>query len=74
MGNLHNELSATYSIAGKPVYVVLCWQGKNPEDDPDRFYDIFDNNGICLNLGEPWHDDDRGVPSACEIETLFEVR
>mgnify|MGYP001132870119 FL=1 len=67
MGNLHNETVASYVINNKQVDVVLCWQGKEPEEDKDRFYDLYDNNGNCLNEGEPWHDDGGGIPSEVDV-------
>mgnify|MGYP003120416590 FL=1 len=71
MGKLHSETVASYMIDNREVDVVLCWQGKEPEDDPDRFYDVFDRYGACLNEGEPWHDDGRGHPTADDVATLL---
>ena len=71
MGNSHHELSAVYTINQKQYAVVLCWQGKEPEDDPDRFYDVFDMDGLCLNEGEPWHHDDSGIPTADDVATFL---
>jgi hypothetical protein len=62
MGKLHSETVASYVIDNREVDVVLCWQGKEPEDDPDR---------ACLNEGEPWHDDGRGHPTADDVATLL---
>lgn len=71
MGDSHTEISAVYTINNKQYQVVLCWQGKEPEDDSDRFYDVFDSNGICLNEGDPWHDDGAGIPTAEDVATLL---
>ena len=57
---------------GQSLEVVLNWKGKKPEDDPDRFYDIFDNKGACLNEGEPWHDEGEGVPTAKDVAILLD--
>tara|TARA_B100000131_G_scaffold45449_3_gene40649 strand:- start:835 stop:1071 length:237 start_codon:yes stop_codon:yes gene_type:complete len=67
MSKLHSETVASYVINNKQVDVVLCWQGKEPEADKDRFYDLYDNRGNCLNEGEPWHDDGEGVPSEIDV-------
>lgn len=53
MSTFHHELSAVYTINKKQYQVVLCWEGKEADDDPDSFYDVFDSNGICLNEGSP---------------------
>lgn len=66
MSKLHNETVATYVVNNRKIDVVLCWQGKDPEADSDRFYDLYEN-GVCLNLGDPWHDDGEGVPSLEEV-------
>jgi len=71
MGGLHNQCVAKYVIHGRKVEVDLCWQGDDPESDGDRFYDLYDEKGFCLNEGEPWHDDGRGVPTKEEIEDAF---
>ena len=68
-GALHTETVATYVIDGQHVEVDLCWQGKEPEQDADRFYDLFDADGVCLNEGSPFHDDGESVPT---IETITE--
>ena len=68
------ETIASYVINNKPVNVVICWQGKEPEADRDRFYDIFDSSGACLNEGEPWHDDGEGVPSEMDVREALQSR
>jgi hypothetical protein len=67
---LHSETVATYYINVTPYHVIMCWQGKDPAEDTDLFYDIYAGSGvhrICLNLGEPWHDDGSGIPTYEDI-------
>jgi hypothetical protein len=71
MSGIHSETVACYSVKGKRVDVDLCWKGKDPEDDPDRFYDLYDEHGICLNEGEPWHDDGSGTPTVDDVATFL---
>ena len=67
------ETVRTYKIKGRRIDVELNWEGKEPEDDPDRFYDFYDaDTGEHLNLGEPWHDDEEGIPSRNEVRILVE--
>ena len=66
---LHTKHVVTYDIDGQHVEIDLCWKGEVPEQDADRFYDLFDENGVCLNTDEPFYDDDEGVPT---IETITE--
>jgi hypothetical protein len=63
---------AIREIDGKNYSVVMCWSGGDPEHDTDRYYDIFDDTGRCINEGEPWHDDGLGIPTAEEIQTLVQ--
>jgi len=63
MAKLHSRTVATYRIFDKKICVDLCWQGDNPEDDLDRFYDFYDSEGVFLNEGNPWHDDGKGIPN-----------
>jgi len=71
---MNQETITTYNINGETIDVVLCWQGKEPEDDDGRFYDIYDDEGHCLNEGEPWHDDGKGIPSVSDVRWLIENR
>ena len=71
MGKLHTETVAQYKVGDRTIDVELCWQGKEPEQDKDRFYDFYDQNGALLNEGSPWHDDDEGVPSYTEVAEAF---
>tara|TARA_R100000322_G_scaffold141153_1_gene96869 strand:- start:954 stop:1169 length:216 start_codon:yes stop_codon:yes gene_type:complete len=71
MSNCHTETIARYLINGQYYFVTVNWQGKTLADDPNRFYDIFDSHGACLNEGEPWHDDGRGRPTYEDVETLL---
>ena len=59
---LHQKMVASYVIHGKTIKVDLCWKGDNPDLDGDRFYDFYDDNGDCLNFGNPWHDDIMASP------------
>ena len=70
MSKLHSEVVAKYKVNGHWFDVQLCWQGKEPEHDSDRFYDLYDEHGTFLNEGAPWHDDDNGVPSYAEIASV----
>ena len=70
MGNCHTETIAQYRINGRAYFVTLCWQGKEPEDDPDSFFDIFDEHGVCLNPGEPRHNNGQGVPTHDDVSAL----
>tara|TARA_R110002020_G_scaffold20094_1_gene68829 strand:+ start:874 stop:1095 length:222 start_codon:yes stop_codon:yes gene_type:complete len=63
MGKLHSEVVVKYKVNGRWIDVELCWQGKEPAHDNDRFYDFYDEHGTLLNEGSPWHDDENGVPS-----------
>mgnify|MGYP003637994946 CR=1 FL=1 len=66
---LHQETVATYTINEQRIDVDLCWKGDNPEQDGDKFYDLYDKEGTHLNEGDPWHDDGDGVPT---IELITE--
>ena len=71
-GELHSKHVVVYKIRGQRVAVDLNWQGEKPEDDPDRFYDLYDaDTGDCLNQGDPWHDDDEGIPSIEDVTELL---
>ena len=52
---MHAETVASFEADGRMVDVVLCWQGKEPEDDGEKFYDFYDAHGKCLNEGSPWY-------------------
>jgi|TARA_Y100000296_G_C4973588_1_gene157118 hypothetical protein len=67
---LHQDTVATYTINGQRIDVDLCWQGKGPKQDDDRFYDLYDKDGTHLNEGEPLHDDGEGVPT---VEAITDI-
>ncbi len=68
------ETVCTYDILDRRIDVELNWQGKEPEDDTDRFYDLYDaDTGEHLNVGEPLHDDGDGVPSREDIESIIQT-
>ena len=71
MNRSHNMRVATYTVGGKVIDIELCWAGDDPALDKDRFYDFYDDRGSCLNEGEPWHDDDLGVPSYEDVAAAF---
>ena len=71
VNKLHQEYVVTYTINGKKIAIDLCWQGDDPGLDKDRFYDFYDEDGNCLNLGEPWHDDGDGIPTEAEVLEVF---
>jgi len=70
MGNCHTETIARYLIDGQYYFVTVNWEGKALADDPDSFFDIFDQHGACLNLGEPWHNDGQGRPTYEDVSAL----
>lgn len=45
-----NELVATYRINGKKFSIFGCWDNDTPENEFD-FYDVYDEDGTCLNEG-----------------------
>jgi len=72
MSKLHSEVVTQYKMGDRTIDVELCWQGKEPENDDDRFYDFYDEHGACLNEGSPWHDDGDGVPSYAEVKEMLD--
>lgn len=69
--SFHNECIAKYWVGGRFIFVYKCWSGDNPKDDEDLFYDLYDDDGTCLNLGEPWMDDGAGPPNFKDISLSF---
>ncbi len=67
----HSKTVARFMVDGRELFVVLNWSGATPEGDPDRFYDIFDSSGTCLNEGEPWHDDGSGAPTKSDLMEVW---
>ena len=56
----------TYTIDGKKISVEGYGHG------PNRYYDIWDDStGTQLNVGEPWYDDEEGVPSREDVAWLL---
>ena len=72
MPKLHSEVVAKYKVGARTIDVQLCWQGKEPENDDDRFYDLYDEHGVCLNEGSQWHDDGDGVTSFAEVKEMVD--
>ena len=52
----HDELVGIFTSEGREVEVYLCWVGDRPEDDDNAFFDFYEN-GVCINLGNPWFAD-----------------
>ena len=69
--DLHQELAATYAINGRTITVFLCWTGPTASADSNRFYDLYEQDH-CLNLGEPWYDNEDGAPSLAEVRDFLE--
>ncbi len=69
--SFHSEHVATYSVDGEIIRVYLCWCGDDDKKDDNRFYDFFNEEGACINLGEPWFDDDEGIPSWQDVKEAF---
>ena len=71
MNKLRSKIVAQYRVGARTIDVQLCWQGKDPKHDSDRFYDFYDERGVFLNGGSPWHDDGEGVPSREDVAKAF---
>lgn len=72
MSRVRNEKVASYVINKTRVDVIMCWSGADPSADSDCFYDLYTQNGKCLNEGTPWFDDGDGVPSKEDILDVFQ--
>ena len=69
---LQTKTVATYAIAGMFLYeayidVDLCWRGERPEDDQERYYDLYDKEGTWLSEAGPLHPLHGGVPTEAEV-------
>jgi len=62
-----NETVKTYVINKKKYDIVGCWDEDTPEGKYD-FFDVFDEDGSCLNLGAPYY----AIPSRVEVKELIE--
>ena len=49
-----SQVVTTYVIEGQQIDVVGCWDKETPEGTFD-FYDLYDDAGTSLNLGDPWY-------------------
>ena len=67
--NEGSTLVAVYYINNKKIQVDGCWDNQTPEGKYD-FYDLFSENGNCLNLGNPIYDEGYGVPT---YEDTYEI-
>ena len=70
-GKLQSKVVAQHTVEGDKYDVQLCWQGDRPEDDSDRYYDIYNERGEHLNSGHPWHENEEGVPTREDIVWLL---
>lgn len=74
MGQLNNKIVAEFELLGRKVKVRQCWEElsareietvktENEGELPDNTFYDFECEGNTLNLGEPWHDDGKGIPT-----------
>ena len=68
---LHQENVASYVKNGKRIEIDLCWEGPDPKEDADRFYDFYNEEVECINLGDPWHDEGEGIPKEADVFEAF---
>jgi len=62
-----NENIAIYYIFGKKYYIIGCWDNDTPKNKFD-FYDVDDENGNCINEGNPFYN----FPSYNELREFIE--
>ena len=67
---MNRRTVAEYAIGTRTLTVDLCWEGADVNADACRFYDIYDEHGACVNLGDPWYDDEQGVPTLEDVRCL----
>ena len=66
---MHNEIVATVIIKKQKVTVFACYDTREELDnDEPTFYDLETDDGVCLNLGEPFY----GLPTLSEIIELLD--
>ena len=63
-----SQLVARYYIFGKKYNIFGCWDNETPENQFD-FFDVFNEQGICLNEGEPFY----SMPTYNEVMDLVEL-
>ena len=69
MAGLSNETVKSYRIKGKVYDVIGCWDSETPEGQYD-FYDLYDDQGNCLNEGDPYWE----LPSEEEVIEVLSMR
>ena len=67
-----NERVATYLYDRNwplGIFHVVAYYDDSDGFDPRavHFYDVYDNNGICVNEGDPWHK----MPTWQEVYDLY---
>jgi hypothetical protein len=50
-----NELVCVYFVEGKKIYIYACYDKRNYDSYKVDFYDVYDENGNCLNEGDPFY-------------------
>ena len=53
--DIGNETVETFIIKDRKYDVVGCWGSETPENEYE-FYDLYDEDGNCLNEGDPWYE------------------
>ena len=67
----HNSIVKTYkNVRGYDIDVYGCWDERKDYNNGKRadFYDIYDQDGTCLNEGDPIY----RKPTRSEVEELVE--
>ena len=65
-----NEAIETVTTKHGRITIYGCWDHETPEDQYS-FYDLYDAQGICLNLGNPfWYEE--GRPTIQVIEDFLD--
>ena len=66
---MHNEIFATINISGQTVTVFACFDTlEELDNDTPTYYDIERDDGVCLNLGEPFYE----IPTLSQIKELLD--
>ncbi len=67
------RLETWFDVEGHRIDVMLCWTGKDPEADAERFYDFYDCHGNCLNEDSPWYHQHGGIPTVYQFLDVWKV-
>jgi len=51
---MDNQIVATFYINHRAYDIYGCWDKDTPQHKFD-FYDIYDEEGFCINEGEPFY-------------------